>query len=83
MSNIKIAELESGLLDELSATDLEVVYGGEGAQFTGSTSGTILGFAAGGGSTFVSSNSFSFLDGTVPAFFVNFGTSTSGFTSPF
>ncbi|MBW4669418.1 MAG: hypothetical protein KME60_18865 [Cyanomargarita calcarea GSE-NOS-MK-12-04C] len=83
MSNIKIAELESGLLNELSATDLEVVYGGAGAQFTGSSSGTILGFSAGGGSTSVQSQSFSILSGTVPSFNVNFGTVTTGFTSPF
>lgn len=82
MANIKIAELESGLLDELSATDLEVVYGGDGAQFTGSSSGTILGFSFGGGSTSVNSVSISELSGTVPAFNVRFGTQTFGFTSP-
>lgn len=83
MANIKIVELESGLLDELSATDLEVVYGGTGAQFTGSTSGAILGFSNGGGSTNVTSLSLSSLSGTLNAFTVSFGTQTSGVTSSF
>ncbi|MDZ7969311.1 MAG: hypothetical protein RM368_30930 [Nostoc sp. DedSLP03] len=87
MANIKIAELSS-LLEEVSATDLETVHGGvtppatPGIQATGSTSGVGIGFSA-GGSTGVSTNSFSNLNGTVGNFFVNFGTSTQGFTSPF
>ncbi|BAZ26350.1 hypothetical protein NIES4073_72560 [Kalymmatonema gypsitolerans NIES-4073] len=83
MANIKISDLQSGLLDEISVKDLEVVYGGEGAQFVGSTSGTILGFSSGGGSTNVSSKSISQLDGVVGAFDVTFGTITTGSSSPF
>ena len=83
MANIKIAELESGLFEEVSATDLESVNGGQAAQFTGSTSGAILGFSAGGGSTSVGSQSTSQLTGTVGDFNVFFGTQTFGFTSPF
>jgi len=85
MGIIKIAELESSLLEEVSATDLEAINGGTsvpGAQFTGSTSGAILGFANGGGSTSVGSQSFSELSGTVGNFDVRFGTQTFGFTTP-
>jgi hypothetical protein len=82
MANIKIYELQSGLLDEISVKDLEVVYGGEGAQFVGSSSGTILGFSNGGGRTDVTSTSISFLTGAPPAFTVQFGTETKGASSP-
>lgn len=83
MANIKISELQSSLLDEISVKDLEVVYGGQDAQFVGSTSGTILGFSSGGGSTNVTSTSISKLDGVVGAFDVTFGTETKGSSSPF
>jgi len=85
MATIKISELQSGLLDEMSVEDLEAVYGGEGegAQFVGSTSGTILGFSFGGGRTSVQSTSISELTGTPPLANVRFGTQTSGGSSPF
>lgn len=83
MANIKIYELQSGLLEEVSGTDLEAVNGGDGAQFVGSTSGTILGFSSGGGRTNVTSTSVSNLDGVVGDFNVKFGTQTSGFSLPF
>ncbi|GAB1541077.1 hypothetical protein NUACC21_37470 [Scytonema sp. NUACC21] len=84
MASIKIAELQSGLFEEVSATDLEAVNGGTtpGAQFTGSTSGAILGFASGGGTTSVGSQSTSQLSGVVGNFNVFFGTQTFGFTTP-
>jgi len=83
MANIKIVELQSDLIEELSDVDLEAVNGGDGAQFTGSSSGTILGFSLGGGRTNVTSTSISNLSGTPDNFLVSFGTQTSGFTLPF
>ncbi|MEH1816277.1 MAG: hypothetical protein V7K26_31795 [Nostoc sp.] len=81
MANIKIAELQSSLLEEVSATDLEAVHGGAGIQATGSTSSAALGFSN-GGSTAVATESTSQLDGTVGNFFVFFGSRTQGFTFP-
>jgi hypothetical protein len=83
MATIKISELQSGLLDEISVEDLEAVYGGEGAQFVGSTSGAILGFSFGGGRTAVQSTSISILTGTPPLANVSFGTRTDGASLPF
>jgi hypothetical protein len=86
MATIKISDLQSGLLDEMSVEDLEAVYGGEGegAQFVGSTSGTILGFSFGGGRTSVQSTSISELHRhTSFGANVRFGTQTSGGSSPF
>ncbi|MCC5608968.1 hypothetical protein LC612_19830 [Nostoc sp. CHAB 5834] len=92
MANIKIAELQSSLLEEVSATDLEAVHGGRrggspapapapSIQATGSTSAVGIGFSA-GGSTGVITESFSNLTGNVGAFDVRFGSFTQGFTSP-
>ncbi|MDZ8035754.1 MULTISPECIES: hypothetical protein [unclassified Nostoc] len=89
MANIKIAELQSSLLEKVSATDLETVHGGvtppptpaPGIQVTGSTSGVGLGFAN-GGRTFTATQSDSFLDGTLGAFVVRFGTLSRGETAP-
>ncbi len=83
MANIKIAELQSAnLLEELSDADLGAVNGGDGAQFVGSTSGVNFGFANGGGSANATTTSFSNLSGEVNNFNVNFGTTSSGITSP-
>ncbi|AUB42420.1 hypothetical protein COO91_08548 [Nostoc flagelliforme CCNUN1] len=83
MANIKIAELQSSLLEELSATDLEAVHGGQapGIQAVGSTSAVGVGFSN-GGSTGVSTESSSFLSGNLGNFTVQFGSFTNGFTSP-
>ncbi|MEI2582003.1 hypothetical protein [Scytonema sp. PRP1] len=83
MANIKIAELQSSLLEEVSATDLEAVHGGDtpGIQAVGSTSGVGVGFSN-GGSTGVATKSFSDLSGTLGNFLVTFGTETKAFTSP-
>ncbi|MEH1948802.1 MAG: hypothetical protein V7K77_17895 [Nostoc sp.] len=82
MANIKIAELQSSLLEEVSTTDLEAIHGGApGIQVTGSTSGVGLGFAN-GGRTFTATQSDSFLDGTLGAFVVRFGTLSRGETAP-
>lgn len=67
-------------LEEVSEENL--VLGGDGAQFVGSTSGAILGFANGGGSTSVTSTSISNLSGVINSFLVTFGTTITGFTLP-
>ncbi|MEH2091557.1 hypothetical protein [Nostoc sp.] len=82
MANIKIAELQSNLLEEVSATDLEAVHGGApGIQAVGSSSGVGVGFSN-GGSTGVQTVSQSFLSGTLGNFTVTFQTQSQGFTSP-
>jgi hypothetical protein len=82
MANIKIAELQSSLLEEVSATDLEIVHGGTtGIQAVGSTSGVGVGFSN-GGSSLVTTNSFSNLSGTLGNFTVSFGTTSQGITLP-
>ena len=91
MANIKIAELQSSLLEEVSATDLEAVHGGgpgggspaptPGVQAVGSSSGVGVGFSN-GGSTGVSTQSSSFLTGTLGNFTVQFQTLSQGFTAP-
>lgn len=84
MANIKIAELQSSLLEEVSATDWEAVHGGQtpGIQAVGSSTGTGLGISQGGGSTLVFSNSFSSITGRVGAATVLFGTVAGGSSSP-
>ena len=89
MANIKIAELQSNLLEEVSATDLEAVHGGiiappppPSIQAVGSSSGVGVGFSS-GGSTRVITNSGSSLTGTLGNFTVQFGTVSQGDTSPF
>ena len=68
-------------LEEVNEENL--VLGGDGAQFVGSTSGAILGFANGSGSASVTSTSISNLSGVINQFLVTFGTTITGFTSPF
>ncbi|MCC5668240.1 hypothetical protein LC653_31355 [Nostoc sp. CHAB 5784] len=84
MANIKIAELQSSLLEEVSATDLEAVHGGQtpGVQAVGSSSGVGVGFSS-GGSSGVETVSQSSLGGTLGNFTVVFGTASRGFTLPF
>ena len=87
MANIKIAELQSSLLEEVSATDLNAVHGGQrsqipGVQAVGNSTGTVLGISVGGGGTFVSSESFSSVSGRVGAADVTFGTFVTGFSFP-
>ncbi|WP_375478854.1 hypothetical protein [uncultured Nostoc sp.] len=84
MANIKIAELQSSLFEEVSATDLDAVHGGQipGVQAVGNSTGTVLGISQGGGSTFVSSESFSSVSGRVGAADVTFGTLVRGISFP-
>ncbi|WP_267894914.1 hypothetical protein [Nostoc sp. 'Lobaria pulmonaria (5183) cyanobiont'] len=42
MANIKIAELQSSLLEEVSVIDLDAVHGGKGVQVTGVTTGIVI-----------------------------------------
>ncbi|WP_445627488.1 hypothetical protein [Nostoc sp. DSM 114167] len=82
MANIKIAELQSSLLEEVSATDLDAVHGGApGIQAVGGTSGGVLGFAS-GGSTISNSSSFTFANGQLGNAFVTFGSAAQGITLP-
>ncbi|MFN6481039.1 hypothetical protein [Nostoc sp. DedQUE07] len=87
MANIKIAELQSSLLEEVSVIDLEAVHGGvtppptPGIQAVGSSSGVGVGFSNGGSSA-VQTTSQSFLSGTLGNFTVQFGTQSQGFTFP-
>ncbi|MBN3941304.1 MAG: hypothetical protein V7L21_21850 [Nostoc sp.] len=83
MANIKIAELQSSLLEEVSVIDLDAVHGGTAPpiQAVGGTSGGVIGFAS-GGSTTSTSNSFTFISGQLGNAFVAFGTTAQGTTSP-
>ena len=81
MANIKIAELQSSLFEEVSATDLDAVHGGQGTQIVGATSGVGVTFANGGSAAF-STESRSFLTGTPQNFRLDFGTTSNGFTLP-
>ncbi|WP_375478852.1 hypothetical protein [uncultured Nostoc sp.] len=85
MANIKIAELQSSLFEEVSATDLDAVHGGQipgtGTQIVGATSGVGVTFANGGSAAF-STESRSFLTGRPENFFLSFGTVSGGGTSP-
>ncbi|MCC5651684.1 hypothetical protein LC609_17990 [Nostoc sp. XA013] len=81
MANIKIAELQSSLFEEVSATDLDAVHGGQGVQVVGATSGIGVTFANGGSAAF-STESRSFLTGTPQNFSLIFGTDSRGGTSP-
>ena len=84
MANIKIGELQSSLLEEVSATDLDAVHGGQipGVQAVGTSTGTVLGISVGGGSTFVASESSSSVSGQVGAADVTFGTFVTGRSFP-
>ncbi len=82
MANIKIAELQSSLLEEVSVIDLGAVHGGTtGIQAVGSSSGVGVGFSN-GGSSLVTTESSSLLTGTLGNFTVTFGTETLGRTTP-
>ncbi|WP_445627486.1 hypothetical protein [Nostoc sp. DSM 114167] len=82
MANIKIAELQSSLLEEVSATDLDAVHwGAAGVQITAATSQTFIGFTN-GGSSLANGTSQSVLQGTVNNFRLDFGSATFGVTSP-
>ncbi len=83
MANIKITELQSSLLEEVSVIDLDAVHGGQapGVQAVGSTSAVGVGFSSGGSSA-VATESFSVLTGQLGAFNVTFGSRTLGATSP-
>ncbi|MEH2330609.1 hypothetical protein [Nostoc sp.] len=80
MANIKIAELQSSLLEEVSVIDLDAVHGGAGLQFNGTTTGGGIGYASSGRATIIS-NSYSFLSGESRSVDIEFGTATQGFTS--
>jgi len=82
MANIKIAELQSSLLEKVSATDLEAIHGGQGVQAVGSSTGAGLGISQGGGSTFVFVGSSSNFDGILGAFTVGFRTIAQSGSSP-
>ncbi|MBN3941306.1 MAG: hypothetical protein V7L21_21860 [Nostoc sp.] len=82
MANIKIAELQSSLLEEVSVIDLDAVHGGgTGVQVTAATSATFIGFTN-GGSSLANATSQSVLQGTVQAFRLDVGSATFGITSP-
>ncbi|MEH2286589.1 hypothetical protein [Nostoc sp.] len=82
MANIKIAELQSSLLEKVSVIDLDAVHGGaRGLQFNGTTTGGGIGYASSGTATIIS-NSYSFLSGDSKSVDIEFGTATQGFTSP-
>lgn len=83
MANIKIAELQSSLLEEVSVIHLDAVHGGTpGIQAVGSSSGVGVGFSNGGSSSVITQSS-SLLTGTLGDFTVTFGTRSQGSTSPF
>ncbi|MEH2172251.1 hypothetical protein [Nostoc sp.] len=82
MANIKIAELQSSLLEEVSVIDLDAVHGGAtGIQAVGGSSGGALGIAI-GGSTISNSSSFTFANGQLGNAFVTFGSVAQGVTLP-
>jgi len=81
MANIKIAELQSSLLEEVSARDWEAVHGGQGTQVVGATSGVGITFTN-GGSAGVTTGSESLLTGTLAAFRLDFRTFSNGSTFP-
>ncbi|MEH2044881.1 hypothetical protein [Nostoc sp.] len=82
MANIKIAELQSSLLEEVSVIDLDAVHGGApGFQFNATTTGGGIGYASGGTATIIS-NSYSFLSGESRSVDIELGTATQALTSP-
>ncbi|WP_104906552.1 hypothetical protein [Nostoc sp. 'Lobaria pulmonaria (5183) cyanobiont'] len=85
MANIKIAELQSSLLEEVSVIDLDAVHGGvkskPGIQAVGGSSGGGLGVAINNGSTLGIVNSFAIVSGQLGSADVEFGTQFQGFTS--
>ncbi|MEH2260834.1 hypothetical protein [Nostoc sp.] len=81
MANIKIAELQSSLLEEVSVIDLDAVHGGA-FQFVGTTTGGGIGSAYGGRGSIVS-NSYGFASGDSKSVDIEYGTATQGYTFPF
>ncbi|MEH2044884.1 hypothetical protein [Nostoc sp.] len=82
MANIKIAELQSSLLEEVSVIDLDAVHGGApGFQVVGATTGLGVGYTNNGGSSFTNTTTASLFSGSEEAFLFQVGTFTVGRTS--
>ncbi|MEH2286592.1 hypothetical protein [Nostoc sp.] len=80
MTNIKIAELQSSLLEEVSVIDLDAVHGG--FQVVGATTGLGVAFINNGGSSFTNTTTGTLFSGSEEAFRFEIGTFTVGRTSP-
>ncbi|MEH2330612.1 hypothetical protein [Nostoc sp.] len=81
MANIKIAELQSSLLEEVSVIDLDAVHGGADFQVVAATTGLGVGFNNGGGSSSTNTTTASFFSGSEENFRFQIGTFTVGRTS--